>query len=404
MIASRHMNFKGLLLAATILPGPLILATPFPAAAQTGVVISVQVAPPILPVYAQPALPETGYIWTPGYWAWVESAGYYWVPGTWVQPPTAGVLWTPPYWGWGQGAYLFHAGYWGSQVGYYGGVNYGYGYGGVGFDGGRWDGSNFAYNQSVNNFGSVHVANVYQQNVTAVNNSQVSYAGGAGGLKSEPTAAERQAERENHVPATAEQTRHMTAAAANPDLAASHNGGHPAIAATARPGEFEGAGVVHPLPAAAHAAPAGEPVTHAAGTPADRGAERPGTQSAERPVGRAAGTPVAHAAARPLTGPAARPATESAARPAQHGEAVHPAVARDATPRRTVAPHEAAVPRAAPHQAAAPGAVPHEAAAPHAAPREAAAPRAAAPARAVMARAAPPPHVAPAHEEKPRDK
>jgi hypothetical protein len=100
------------------------------------------------------------------------------VPGTWVHPPTANVLWTPPYWGWGDGVYLFHDGYWGPHVGYYGGVNYGYGYGGVGFEGGRWDGGNFSYNRSVSNFGSVSVTNVYQQNGTTVNNSRVSYAGG----------------------------------------------------------------------------------------------------------------------------------------------------------------------------------------------------------------------------------
>jgi hypothetical protein len=27
--------------------------------------------------------------------------------------------------------YRFHRGYWGRHVGYYGGVNYGYGYGGI---------------------------------------------------------------------------------------------------------------------------------------------------------------------------------------------------------------------------------------------------------------------------------
>ena len=36
--------------------------------------------PPPLPVYAQPACPGDGYLWTPGYWNYA-SAGYYWVPG-----------------------------------------------------------------------------------------------------------------------------------------------------------------------------------------------------------------------------------------------------------------------------------------------------------------------------------
>src|ERR1700760_2568155 len=62
-----------------------------------GVSISIGVRPPPLPVYAQPPIPESGYIWTPGYWAWSDD-GYYWVPGTWVQPPQEGMLWTPGYW------------------------------------------------------------------------------------------------------------------------------------------------------------------------------------------------------------------------------------------------------------------------------------------------------------------
>jgi hypothetical protein len=49
---------------------------------------------------------------------------------------------------------------------------------------------------------------------------------------------------EPHVPPTASQQQHVQAAAKNPALFAHANGGHPAIAATARPGEFHGAGVI----------------------------------------------------------------------------------------------------------------------------------------------------------------
>ena len=101
------------------------------ASAFAGVSISVNIGPPVLPVYEQPPCPGDGYIWTPGYWAYGPE-GYYWVPGTWVMPPTVGVLWTPGYWGWGNGVYIWHAGYWGPHVGFYGGVNYGYGYLGTG--------------------------------------------------------------------------------------------------------------------------------------------------------------------------------------------------------------------------------------------------------------------------------
>src|SRR5439155_15775648 len=93
----------------------------------------------------QPECPAPGYLWTPGYWAYGPE-GYYWVPGTWVEPPTVGVLWTPGYWGWRNGFYVWHGGYWGPHVGFYGGINYGYGYSGVGFEGGEWRGREFVYN------------------------------------------------------------------------------------------------------------------------------------------------------------------------------------------------------------------------------------------------------------------
>src|SRR6202007_1231013 len=91
-------------------------------AAFARVSVSVTIAPPELPVYAQPLCPGEGYIWTPGYWAYGPE-GYYWVPGVWVQPPMVGVLWTPGYWGFVGGVYRWNAGYWGPHVGFYGGVN-----------------------------------------------------------------------------------------------------------------------------------------------------------------------------------------------------------------------------------------------------------------------------------------
>src|SRR5580700_10103312 len=112
----------------------LIMGTPATSSA-VAIGISVGIAPPPLPVYVQPPPPEDGDLWNPGYWAY-GPAGYYWVPGVWVAPPAIGLLWTPPYWGFVGGSYLFHAGYWGPHVGFYGGINYGFGYVGVGFFGG----------------------------------------------------------------------------------------------------------------------------------------------------------------------------------------------------------------------------------------------------------------------------
>src|SRR5579863_8751958 len=142
---------------ASLLLLAVCVLMPAPSSAQ--VAISVRVGPPALPVYVQPACPEDGYLWTPGYWAYGDD-GYYWVPGVWIAPPTPGFLWTPGYWGYGGGIYGWHGGYWGPHIGFYGGVNYGFGYGGVGFVGGEWRGGVFAYNSAVANFGSVHITNV----------------------------------------------------------------------------------------------------------------------------------------------------------------------------------------------------------------------------------------------------
>ena len=201
-------------------------------------------APPPLPDYEQPPCPEDGYMWTPGYWAW-GGGGYYWVPGTWVQPPRVGVLWTPGYWGFVGGVYRFHVGYWGPHIGYYGGVNYGFGYVGVGFAGGRWVGNSFAYNRTVMNVNVTNVHNTY--NETVINNvsvTKVSYNGGPGGTHAIPTAQERAVASEQHIPPTTAQHAHVQEAARNPALSARANGGHPAIAATPRPGAFNAPGVV----------------------------------------------------------------------------------------------------------------------------------------------------------------
>jgi WXXGXW repeat (2 copies) len=204
--------------------------------AQIAVGISVRFGPPALPVYAQPICPGPGYFWTPGYWAWNDDAGYYWVPGTWVVAPV-GLLWTPGYWGWGGGFYAWHPGYWGPHVGFYGGINYGFGYGGVGFAGGEWRGGAFFYNRSVTNVSVTNVTNVYTRTVV-VNENHVAFNGGEGGIHAEPTAEERIAEHEQHTAAIAAQTEHEHMASQNRENFASENHGRPAIAATARPGDF----------------------------------------------------------------------------------------------------------------------------------------------------------------------
>jgi hypothetical protein len=185
----------------------LVFLLPAASRAQVSVGVSVRVGPPPLPVYEQPPCPVEGYLWTPGYWAYGDE-GYYWVPGVWVAPPRVGVLWTPGYWGWNEGVYVFHAGYWGPHIGFYGGVNYGFGYSGVGFAGGEWRGGRFAYNTAVVNVNRTVIHNTYINKTVIVNNRTVnrtSFNGGPGGIGARPTRGEMSAIRERHMQPTAGQ-------------------------------------------------------------------------------------------------------------------------------------------------------------------------------------------------------
>ncbi len=203
-----------------------------------GVYVSVAIGPPALPVYSQPLCPGPGYIWTPGYWAW-GPGGYYWVPGTWATAPQVGFLWTPGYWGFSAGLYNWHPGYWGPTVGFYGGINYGFGYTGVGYWGGYWRGRDFYYNRSVNNVNITNIHNVYNRNVVNnVNVNRVSYNGGPHGIQARPTSQEMFAERGQHIGPTSAQFQHEQAARNDRSQFASVNHGQPAVGATQRPGAF----------------------------------------------------------------------------------------------------------------------------------------------------------------------
>jgi WXXGXW repeat (2 copies) len=218
------------------------LAVPVVSYAQVICVSNVS-PPPELPVYEQPPIPAPGYLWIPGYWASGPS-GYFWVPGTWTEPPAVGLLWTPGYWGWRDGIYVWNAGYWGPHIGFYGGINYGFGYVGVGYEGGRWENGVFAYNRTVNNFGGVRITNVYEKTVIVEPGARVSFQGGTGGTTVRPTPAEEAAAHDQHVAASPAQLQQERTASADKNLLASENHGQPAVAATAKPGEFTGKGVV----------------------------------------------------------------------------------------------------------------------------------------------------------------
>ena len=285
----------------------LSLALPIaalPVASQAQVIcVSNNVPPPELPVYEQPPIPAPGYIWTPGYWAGGPS-GYFWVPGTWVEPPSAGLLWTPGYWAWRDGIYTWSAGYWGPHVGFYGGVNYGFGYAGAGYEGGHWDNGVFAYNRTVNNFGGVSITNVYEKTVVVdINAPRVSFNGGSGGITVRPTSEEEAVAHEQRVAAISAQMQHERTASSDRSLLASENHGRPAIAATSTPGEFTGKGVVaareaEPKATIVPAKPAGAALTsNPAETKAIGGQERP---DQERPGQDRAGQKPLNAETKPL--------------------------------------------------------------------------------------------------------
>ncbi|HKT74941.1 MAG TPA: hypothetical protein VJQ47_18785 [Steroidobacteraceae bacterium] len=350
----------------SILSAMALAAWPLASFAGVSIGVSINVAPPPLPVYTQPPCPGVDYIWTPGYWAWADD-DYYWVPGTWVLAPTPGLLWTPGYWGWSEGIYVWNAGYWAPHVGFYGGVAYGFGYTGVGFAGGYWHGNHYFYNRAVNNVTNIHVTNVY--NRTVVNNitvNHVSYNGGAGGIAARPTPAELSVAHDRHVAFTPVQREHEHMAVGNRELRASVNGGRPSIAATERPTNFSGRGVV-----SAHAAggpvhePAAQardvrvrdshgPEAHTART--DRPSQAHGAATAERAPGHGA-PPAERAQAHEGERPDVRVAHsdrppggravehEPAARTAQHREVGSPHVS---TPSHEAGPpHPSAGPREA---------------------------------------------------------
>ena len=184
-------------------------------------------------------------------------------------PPGPGLLWTPGYWALAADgvSYVWTPGYWGPSVGFYGGVDYGFGYYGSGYDGGYWQGGFFFYNSEVHNFGRVHVDHVYGREVPSIRGPRVSFTGAAhGGVNARPGPDEIRAASEPHQPPHALQVQHETRAATIKTAPAAVNHGRPPVAATPKPATFTGHGITSaarppaPHPAAApHPAPAPHP-------------------------------------------------------------------------------------------------------------------------------------------------
>ncbi|MGC2330271.1 MAG: hypothetical protein WA581_02360 [Candidatus Acidiferrales bacterium] len=223
------LRFRNLLFLLVLFVVPFAM----PGASSAQIAVAIRIGPPALPVYTQPPCPVDGYLWTPGYWAYGPD-GYYWVPGVWVAPPRVGLLWTPGYWGFVGGVYGWHAGYWGPHVGFYGGINYGFGYGGVGFFGGRWEGGHFAYNTAVVRVNTTVIRNVYVDRTVVNNYGGHASFNGEGGVMARPTAQDERWSHEQHFQPTANQMSHEQTFRNDHDALASVNHGEPRTVAMNR--------------------------------------------------------------------------------------------------------------------------------------------------------------------------
>jgi len=269
--------------------------------------VSTSDAPPPLPEYSQPPTPADNYLWTPGSWGYA-NAGYYWVPGAWVMAPWLGALWTPPYWGYQNGAYLLHGGYWGSHIGFYGGIDYGFGYPGRGYYGAYWNHGQIFYNRTVTNVDTATVRNYYAYTAPRGPGNRVSYQGGNGGTDARPTAQEAASLREPRIPPVAAQLQHAHTAAADRGQFATPGRQQPASLAAGRPLETEYRSPASLPPSPVQARPMPEILTRPNERPA-MPAARPQAQPESRPMPMAR---PAEPAARPTQ---VRPAPESRPQP-----------------------------------------------------------------------------------------
>jgi hypothetical protein len=232
-------NGRSVALVPVLLASAMFIAfgVPSRAISQVNVAISIGSEPPPLPAFYQPYATQPNLIWEPGYWGW-SSAGFFWVPGTWVEAPHYGLLWTPGYWACRNGSYFWNPGYWGQSVGYYGGINYGYGYYGSGYRGGRWNGDRFEYNTSVTNVDTARIHDSYVDRGAYVNQNRLprtSYNGGAHGITARPSQAQLSVAKQRHYPMTAVQIAHVAVSQNNRNYLARVNHGNPSQVSVPRP-------------------------------------------------------------------------------------------------------------------------------------------------------------------------
>jgi hypothetical protein len=344
MLIVRSLSWVRIFLIALIM-----LAIPAASFGRVG--ISVTIAPPVLLVYSQPLCPGEGYIWTPGYWAWGDD-GYYWVPGTWVLAPEPGFLWTPGYWGWGDAVYIWHAGYWGPHVGFYGGINYGFGFFGAGYEGGYWHGGHFFYNREVNNVNVAVIHNTYSKTIINRTSNRVSFNGGRGGTTARPTSAEMAVAHERHSGPTSAQASQQRRASTDRAQFASVNHGRPDVVATPKPGDFRGAGVVTTGASSSSHAASSRPAEPSRTNRTNNNATEHGSRA--RPESKTFTPPKRENNVKPNSTPPrteAKPVERQTKPPAAHQSSQRPPMS-ERTPRREAPPaQQQAVPQAQ-HQSA----------------------------------------------------
>jgi hypothetical protein len=87
MKASRKALLLSLCIAASGAAAPIV--------ASAGVVVDIDIAPPVLRVEAVPPA-RVGYVWAPGFWEW-RGHEHVWVAGRWMGE-RRGYRWEPDRW------------------------------------------------------------------------------------------------------------------------------------------------------------------------------------------------------------------------------------------------------------------------------------------------------------------
>src|SRR6202044_485820 len=119
------------------------------------------------------------------------------------------------WWGYENNVYRLHWGFWASSIGFYGGINYGYGYTGRGYYGAYWRNNTVYYNRSITNVNVTIIHNVYNYQVPNNRGTRISYNGGRGGINLRPTAPELAVVHEPRIPPVSTQVQYVREAAAN---------------------------------------------------------------------------------------------------------------------------------------------------------------------------------------------